>query len=60
MNKFFISLLIFRIQYINDLIRILLIVNGGVLKITAYLSKLNKTLIYQLDEKVEYEKRMNV
>lgn len=60
MNKFIISLLIFRILFIRDVGRLLLMASGGLMKMARQLSDVNNSLFNDLAEKVGYEKRMPI
>ncbi len=57
MNKFFIYLLIFRIELIHDVVRLLLIVSRGLINMTECLSTYNNSLFNDLAKKVGYEKK---
>lgn len=60
MNKFIISLLIFRILFIRDVGRLLLMASGGLMKMARKLSDVNNSLFNDLAEQVGYEKRMPI
>lgn len=57
MNKFFISLLLFRIELFSDVVGLLLIVSRGLINMTDCLSTYNNSLFNDLAKKVGYEKK---